>query len=151
MFFQWLSVTFMKCHHGSVNMQRNHGKVVIGRDVSFWAITLTRATNVSWSLSEYKTWFIHFVVYLISYTGHSLVSVHFIMISTICFEKLCPNSKTNQSFIFLVLDDGGCLDSSLPIGIFPSTSTHLSIGMKFIFFNSTLGIAIINVVFIAIG
>ena len=32
------SMTFMKCRHGSVNMRRNHGKVVTSRDVSFWAI-----------------------------------------------------------------------------------------------------------------
>ena len=38
--FQWLSVTFMKCCHGNVDMRQNHGKVVTGRDVSFWAITL---------------------------------------------------------------------------------------------------------------
>ena len=33
------SVTFMKCHHKSVDMQRNQGKVGIDRDLSFWAIT----------------------------------------------------------------------------------------------------------------
>ena len=32
------SVTFMKCRHGNVDMRRNHGKVVIGRDVPFLAI-----------------------------------------------------------------------------------------------------------------
>ena len=35
----FFSVTFIKCRHGSVDMRRNHGKVVTGRDVSFWAIT----------------------------------------------------------------------------------------------------------------
>ena len=34
-------MTFMKCRHGSVDMRRNHGKVVTGRDVSFLAITPT--------------------------------------------------------------------------------------------------------------
>ena len=36
------SVTFMKCRHGSVNMQWNHGKVVTERDVAFWAIKVSK-------------------------------------------------------------------------------------------------------------
>ena len=37
-------MTFMKCHHGSVDMRHNHGKVVTGRDVSFWDIIVHEVT-----------------------------------------------------------------------------------------------------------
>ena len=51
--FQWL---FMKCHHGSVDMRRNHGKVVTARDVSFWDITLILTwMNIMMTHMAYKS------------------------------------------------------------------------------------------------
>ena len=60
----------MKCCHGSGDMRRNHGKVVIGRDVSFWAIIgpslknvwngksskLDWTTTYVWKLPRKKVW-----------------------------------------------------------------------------------------------
>ena len=62
--------------------------------------------------------------------------------SIVCLAKLCPSQISPR--YFLVLVDGGCLNASLPMDLFLSLSTHLSLGIRFRVYDSTLGIAVIN-------
>jgi hypothetical protein len=45
------------------------------------------------------------------------------------YSMVCPSNfhlrpSKSFSFYFLMLDDGGCLNSLLPVDLFPSNSTH---------------------------
>jgi hypothetical protein len=57
------------------------------------------------------------------------------------------SSKSFQIFgllLLLVLVDGGCLNALLPVDLFLSTSTHLSLGQGSRVIISTLGLAVIS-------
>jgi hypothetical protein len=61
-----------------------------------------------------------------------------------------PFNISSESFqifgllLLLMLDDGGCLNSLLPMDLFLSTSTHLSLGQGSRVIISTLGLAVIS-------
>ena len=79
------SVTFMKCRRGSVYMRRNHGKVVMGRDVSFCAITndvSKRMPTTSMNGSKY------FMTFINDYSRYCWV--YFLKQKSEVFETLIP-------------------------------------------------------------
>jgi hypothetical protein len=67
-------------------------------------------------------------------------------------DVLCggPFNISSESFqifgllLLLMLDDGGCLNSLLPMDLFLSTSTHLALGQGSRVIISTLGLAVIS-------
>ena len=115
--------------------------------VGIFVSKATEVTFVSCSLFKDKTFVDHYVVALTFHVSHSLVSVHYIKSLAVLAPKLCTShsSRSNQSLIYLMLDDGGCLNATLPTDLFLSTSNHLALGMIFGFYdNCTLGIAVMS-------